>query len=148
MLKYLISNIDDMLRIALADLEGLGWKPKHYVKIDGVRYGYDKCAPDELALPNAVVDLVKVQANHVIPDHYHAKGRERFSVLGGRATLQTRFNDEDPRDERLIEQGYIFTIEPGERHRVENIWDQPLYLFRIATPGKDSIFTEHPDAFK
>jgi len=137
-----------MFRLGRQELEGLDWKHRHYVELNGVRYGYDKCAPKELAIPGAVIDLVKLRLDHVIPDHYHASGKERFSVLDGEGILQTRYNDDDPRLETRIVAGDIFTIEPGERHRVENRSSGNLYLFRCSTPGKDSIFTEHPEVFK
>ena len=137
-----------MFKLGRTELEGLTWKPRHYIEIDGVRYGYDKCAPEELALPGVVIDLVRLKSNRVIPDHYHARGIERFSVLDGEGILQTRYHDDDPRLETQIVEGDIFTINPGERHRVINVSNRALYLFRCATEGKDSIFTEHPEVFQ
>src|SRR3989338_5681036 len=123
-----------MKKISLTDLKKYTWNPRHYVEADGINYGYDKCAPPELALSEhgIAVDLVRLKSGHVIPEHYHERAEENFTVLWGNAIFQTRDADDDPVKVENVSRGDIIRINPRERHRVVNSSKDPLYLYRTA----------------
>jgi len=136
--------------LTLAGLDSLDWKPRHYVQgPDGTRYGYDKAVDPRYEFPGMAVDFVRLKSGLIIPEHYHRKGAENFVVLGGRALFQTRGSTAEERREQEVSSRDMLRINPGERHRVVNLSDEPFYLWRHAMKEPDdSVFTEYPELFE
>jgi quercetin dioxygenase-like cupin family protein len=80
-----------------------------------------------LACHGALVQIVEMAPQNIIPDHVHTTSREFYYSLQGTCTLFV--NDEAHR----LQAGDMFLVEPGDVHRLRNDGDAPFRLLVFKT---------------
>ena len=112
-----------------------------------------KSAREAIKRSKIKLDFVRVNPGRGVREHYHKLryGRvEDFTVVLGEGILQTRWNENDDRDEVTIHRGDKFVVLPGMLHRVLVTISEgpyPLYLARASFNNypDDLVFTELND---
>lgn len=91
---------------------------------------------DDLHCEGALVQLLTIEPNTVVPSHYHENGLEVLYILKGRGTMT--INDEVLH----LHPGDILTCEPKDVHSAENPYDEPFeyLIFKTNWEAGDSIW--------
>ena len=84
---------------------------------------------------NSSVFAIELKQGQFIPPHYHKKGIETYFILDGQGIVQTGAIENEKvfwMDERQVNTGDYFTINPGVAHRFRNISEKVLRIIATA----------------
>lgn len=80
--------------------------------------------------------ILHINAGHRLSYQFHREKEETIYVLSGSLRLHFALGDEEPQV-RDLEQGSVFHVKPGTRHRFEAV--EEVELLEASTPELDDV---------